>query len=182
MYDIVTNSHIALPDSPFAGSCHGMIQNGYFYAIVNDYSRILYRISLSRPTQWESLIELEGTKIYKMLTDGNHLYFIDLYIDIKVFDPDTMRVTTLQEQPFWPVRDLSNMSTLLIDKKIYILQPCNNREFDSVVDPANNMLIFDIATQSWSQVFYRFSSPYDVLELAFDRWIIATVDIRSVGK
>ena len=144
MYDVKKQSSLALPDLPFDGICRGVVLNDYFY-VAKDYRYDqheiadscyfdLYRICLSRRTEWEHVFRHKLTDFLNdILTDGNHIFFI-FRNEIISFDPTNRKLSPTIEIPDG-MRLIQLYFSALADNKIFFL----GNEY---------MVIYDIAHQS----------------------------------
>lgn len=165
MYDMRTQSYITLPDLPHCCRSRGLVLNGYFY-VAEQYDSKLYRLCLSTRVTWEFVIEFKRDKIIDLVTDGKHIFLISSTIQITRFNPITTEITHFKQKdqaikhcPF---------SSALVDNQIYIIEG----QSQSSITPKT--LIFDIASQSWSE-----GPPPPTLRSYFatvviDRWIVVT--------
>ena len=144
-----------------------MVLNGYFY-VTEKYQVTIYRICLSTRYKWEFLIALRGPWIKDLLTDGNHLYLIRKKKQISHFDPGTYRVTHFIQYPYEIKKDQIYFSSVLVDSKIYIV------EVSRFIRITIDIFIYDIASQSWSQVPFVSPSLISLAAVAIDRWIVVT--------
>ena len=120
MYDVHAQSHIALPNLPFFGSCSGVVIADYFYVAKHHG---IYRICLSgtKPLQWEVVRDTLNHEIKNMMTDGNHLYFIrrDRIYQYDVTMDKLIYLSSLPSQ----IRFSTMVSGTLVDNKIYFIKP-----------------------------------------------------------
>ena len=164
MYDVKTQSSLALPDLPrtFGAFCPGVVLNDYFY-VAKDSDILkktnLYRICLSRRKKWEHVFRHKLTDFLNdILTDGNHIFFI-FRNEIISFDPTNRKLSPTIEIPDG-MRLIQLYFSALADNKIFFL----GNEY---------MVIYDIAHQSWGKVSHP-KSLRPRAAVVIDRWIVAT--------
>ena len=141
-----------------------MVLNNYFYvAHDNFYDRYeithsgcfdLYRIFLSRRTEWEHVLKHIETRYLKdILTDGNQIFFM-IKNEIISFDPTNHKLSPTIEFPdgmqFW--------MSVLMKNKIFLLA-------------FEQMYIYDIVQQSWCKgSLTKLLEPH--ADVMIDRWIV----------
>ena len=171
MYDVTTQTSVALPDLPFAGFCKGVVLNDYFY--VTNGSSGLQRICLSKRQKWEFVIkheEIENVALH-VLTDGNHVFLIDIVNNqITIFNPSNNKLTSIKgsrrhRMNILAYRNMDPSDAVLMDNKIYIMT-------------YGKMFIYDIANGLWIEASplpkplqFSFCDPALVV---IDRWIVTT--------
>ena len=170
IYDVVTQTCIALPDLPFASRYHGVVLNDYFY--VTDLYSELHRICLSRRMRWEFVAKQQGfRRIEGMVTDGSRIFLIDWNSQITCLEPST--------NEFFPIKGSTHamrrvdFSTVVIDDKIYMM---GGRTMDGEPNDqaTEKITVFDIVNKSWNETQPLPTSLANFTALSIDRWIVVT--------
>ena len=139
MYDVVTKSHITLPNPLSFQSCRGVVLNGHFYVI--KYRHGMYRIRLNKPKHWEHLVidnNLFVDDLQSTVAVGNHMFFIEAGSFIHRYTPFINKHTTMK--PNINARPRLEFATAVVDTEIFIIGGDNSE------CTVNNVDVFDVIT------------------------------------
>lgn len=174
MCDLHDHKCINLPNLPFSGRCDGGIMNGYFYVYNSDTYGKIYRMDLSTCSTWEQVGPAIHSYADAVVCTENQVFILDRS---DMYRYDTIKDKVHRVGPIPTPRDA--FTAAVVGDKIYVIGGIDISYVDT--GALSTVEVFDISTETWSQV-PPLPKPiaYGAVTV-YKRWIIVTGGYHDYG-